>query len=39
MCIEFKDRYECIDYQTYIMSADKYPCPCDRCRLNTNQKK
>ena len=38
MCIEYKDKYECVDYRTYIMGIAEYPCPCDKCCFNTNKK-
>lgn len=39
MCIEYKDKYECVDYRAYIMGTDKHPCPCDKCCFNKNMSK
>ena len=38
MCIEYKDKYDCVDYRTYIIDASTYHCPCDKCMFNTNKK-
>lgn len=38
LCIIFKDKFSCFDYRMYIIGADKYYYPCDRCMFNTNKK-